>query len=81
MRLESIDISRYSWDRNSPLRGKIKFSNQSDSTVEIALTDEQLQGVLAVVASALVEASKTVAATLTAEVIEQAAQATALPAP
>lgn len=83
MKLKSLMIrTPYSFsgeDTKFPYVGTVEYTNQSGE-ISLNLTGELTDRILEVVADALVESSKEVAATLTTACIEQRAEP-ALPAP
>jgi len=71
MKLKRLEIAQPYFSDDNKLTGSIEFEGNSGK-VTIELTQEHIKGVLAVVADALVTASKEVATELTANIIESA---------
>ena len=61
-----------------PLVGKIEFVSHDENTIQLQLTEEQTQRIMAVVADALLASTKSVADILTQQVVEQVAGVPAL---
>lgn len=68
MKLLRLRISRNKWETDEPLAGDIEFETPQGK-IELNLTDEDVAEILKYCASAIVEASKRVADSLTAEII------------
>jgi hypothetical protein len=73
LRLKSIIINR-SYYGEQALRGTVEYESGTGK-VEVNLTQDQLAGVLAVVASAIVAASRELASDLTQAIVSDAARA------
>ena len=72
MKLKRLEIAQpYFSDQTNKLTGSIEFEG-NNGKVTIELTQDHIKGVLAVVADALVTATKEVATELTANIIETA---------
>jgi hypothetical protein len=68
--LESLTLTRYSWQEGSPLRGSVKFSGKAGS-IELNLDEESARDVLAVCAKALVAHSQACANAMTGQLVGQ----------
>lgn len=69
MELENLHLRRKPWVDGSPVCGEIKFSSP-EGTIELNLTPQNCQDILAVVASRLIEQSKEAALGLTGAILE-----------
>lgn len=78
MQLESLHIerNRYGFEHSglapNAVGGKIKFSGAGGSNVEVVLQPHHIDSILAVIADSLVEHTRELATTLTAQIIEHA---------
>jgi hypothetical protein len=73
MILQSLIIQRgsgFTWDKDKPLKGTIKFVDDNGS-VELNLSEAMAQRLLEIVADGVVESAQQVATQLTASVLTQ----------
>lgn len=87
MRLEELHISRNRYDfdyagvKAGAIGGKIKFSGDGGSTVEVVLKKHHVDAILAIVADSMVAHTRELANELTADIIEHAGKPALIEAP
>lgn len=80
MQLNQLSISRntYGWDMGGVtaggIGGKISFSDPNKHEVTLMLTPGQIDKILSIVADSMVQTTRELAETLTANIIQHAAQ-------
>lgn len=69
MEFTSLSIRRRTWQAGSPMSGELEIAGAAGK-IELVLTEQNCQDILAVIASRLIEQAKESAIALTSSIVE-----------
>jgi hypothetical protein len=80
--LSSLQISHYSWEKNSPYRGKITFKNTQEETLSFNIPQDKMTALLALISDSVVDSAQRLGHRMAQSVVDMVKQqAPALQAP
>lgn len=80
-RLNSINISYHSWEKDQPYRGKISFINKSEESLNFNIPPDKMQALLALIADSVVDSASRLGHRMAASVQHTLKQQPILEAP